>query len=60
VNRRLAEIHQRYGSEHLVSRSIRNATPLILQAVGHAQASKTLTPQVPGGHPVGAKSLPGM
>ncbi|MFB9882077.1 HD domain-containing protein [Planobispora siamensis] len=30
---RLAEIHSRYGPEHLVSRSIRNATPCITSAV---------------------------
>jgi len=40
VNRRLAEIHNRYGSGHLVSRSIRRATPQILQAVGQVNASK--------------------
>jgi len=39
VTRRLAEIHDRYGSGHLVSRSIRRATPLILQAVDHVHAS---------------------
>ncbi len=39
VDRRLAEIHHRYGAEHLVSRSIRRATPLILRAVGHVQAT---------------------
>ena len=38
VTRRLAEIHDRYGSAHLVSRSIRRATPLILEAVGHVNA----------------------
>ncbi len=38
VHRRLAEIHDRYGSGHLVSRSIRRATPLILEAVGHIRA----------------------
>ena len=38
VTRRLAEIHDRYGSGHLVSRSIRRATPLILQAVDHVHA----------------------
>ncbi len=38
VNNRLAEIHDRYGSGHLVSRSIRRATPLILQAVGQVNA----------------------
>ena len=40
VHRRLAEIHDRYGSGHLVSRSIHRATPLILQAVNHVHASK--------------------
>ncbi len=34
VNHRLAEIHNRYGTGHLVSRSISRATPLILEAVG--------------------------
>jgi hypothetical protein len=38
--RRLAEIHDRYGSGHLVSRSIPRATPQILQAVGQVNASK--------------------
>jgi HD domain len=38
VNHRLAEIHDRYGSAHLVSRSIRRATPLILEAVGQVNA----------------------
>jgi hypothetical protein len=38
VHRRLAEIHDRYGSGHLVSRSIRRATPQILQAVDHVHA----------------------
>lgn len=33
VERRLAEIHHRYGPRHLVSRSIRRATPMILRAV---------------------------
>jgi hypothetical protein len=33
VERRLAEIHHRYGSGHLVSRSIQRATPIILRAV---------------------------
>ena len=40
VHRRLAEIHDRYGSGHLVSRSIRRATPLILEAVDHVHATK--------------------
>ena len=33
VERRLAQIHHRYGSGHLVSRSIQRATPMILRAV---------------------------
>jgi predicted hydrolase (HD superfamily) len=33
VDRRLADIHDRYGFEHLVSRSIYRATPMILDAV---------------------------
>jgi hypothetical protein len=33
VGTRLAEIDHRYGSEHLVSRSIHRATPMILRAV---------------------------
>jgi hypothetical protein len=38
VHNRLAEIHDRYGTGHLVSRSIRRATPLILEAVGQVNA----------------------
>jgi HD superfamily phosphodiesterase len=38
VDRRLAEISHRYGSGHLVSRSIRRATPMILLAVGQVHA----------------------
>ena len=38
VQNRLAEIHDRYGTSHLVNRSIRRATPLMLEAVGHVQA----------------------
>jgi HD domain-containing protein len=34
VHHRLAEIHDRHGSGHLVSRSIHRATPFILEAVG--------------------------
>ncbi len=43
VDRRLAEIHDRYGSGHLVSRSIQRATPMILRAVGqvHQRAAQT-------------------
>jgi hypothetical protein len=33
VEKRLAEIHDRYGPAHLVSRSIQRATPMILRAV---------------------------
>jgi hypothetical protein len=43
VHHRLAEIHHRYGSGHLVSRSIRRATPLILEAVGHVHARAART-----------------
>ena len=43
VNHRLAEIHDRYGSGHLVSRSIRRATPLILDAVGQVNARAART-----------------
>ena len=39
VDRRLAEILHRYGSEHLVSRSIRRATPMILRAVDRVMSS---------------------
>jgi predicted hydrolase (HD superfamily) len=43
VERRLAEIHHRYGPEHLVSRSIQHATPMILSAVEqvHDRAART-------------------
>jgi hypothetical protein len=37
VDRRLAEIHDRYGSGHPVSRSIQRATPMILFAVEQVQ-----------------------
>jgi len=37
VDRRLAEIHDRYGQGHLVSRSIQRATPMILRAVEQVQ-----------------------
>jgi hypothetical protein len=40
VTRRLAEIHDRYGSGHLVSRTMRRATPFILEAVGRVHASR--------------------
>ena len=43
VDRRLAEIHDRYGPGHLVSRSIQRATPMILRAVEqvHDRAART-------------------
>ena len=43
VEQRLAEIHGRYGPGHLVSRSIRRATPMILRAVEqvHDRAAQT-------------------
>ena len=43
VERRLAEIHDRYGPGHLVSRSIQRATPMILRAVEqvHQRAAQT-------------------
>jgi hypothetical protein len=43
VDRRLAEIHDRYSSGHLVSRSIQRATPMILRAVEqvHQRAAQT-------------------
>ena len=37
VERRLAEITDRYGPGHLVSRSIQRATPMILRAVEQVQ-----------------------
>jgi hypothetical protein len=37
VDRRLAEIQDRYGSGHLVSRAIQHATPMILRAVEQVQ-----------------------
>jgi hypothetical protein len=43
VRSRLAEIHDRYGSGHLVSRSIRRATPVILEAVGQVRARAART-----------------
>jgi hypothetical protein len=38
VRNRLAEIQDRYGSGHLVSRFISRATPQILEAVGRVRA----------------------
>ena len=37
AEKRLAEIHDRYGPGHLVSRSIQRATPMILRAVEQVQ-----------------------
>src|SRR6266566_4599032 len=37
VEQRLAEIHDRYGSGHMVSRFIQRATPMILRAVEQVQ-----------------------
>ena len=43
VDRRLAEIHHRYGPGHLVGRSIQQAKPMILRAVEqvHRRAART-------------------
>ena len=43
AEQRLAEIHDRYGPAHLVSRSIQRATPMILRAVQqvHQRAAPT-------------------
>ena len=46
VDRRLAEIHQRYGPGHLVSRSIQRATPMILRAVQEVQDRAARTAQL--------------
>ena len=43
VDRRLAEIHDRYGPGHLVSRSIQLATPMILRAVEQVNHRATQT-----------------
>jgi hypothetical protein len=43
VNPPPGEIHERYGTGHLVSRSIRRATPLILEAVGQVNARAAIT-----------------
>jgi hypothetical protein len=37
AEQRLAEIQQRYGPEHLISRSMQRATPMILRAVEQVQ-----------------------
>jgi hypothetical protein len=43
VSRRLSEIHRRYGPDHLVSHSIRRATPMILDAVEQVRARMART-----------------
>ena len=47
VEQRLAEIHDRYGAGHLVSRSIQRATPMILRAVEQVQNQAARTAQLP-------------
>jgi hypothetical protein len=51
ADRRLAEIHDRYGPDHLVSRSIHRATPMILRAVdqvqGRARMAQLREPEMP-------------
>ena len=44
VGQRLAEIHDGYGSGHLVSRSIQRATSIILRAVEQVQERAVRTP----------------
>ena len=51
AERRLAEIHDRYGSGHLVSRSIQRATPMILCAVEQVHQSVRCQPIVLGSSP---------
>jgi hypothetical protein len=48
VDRRLAEIHDRYGSGHLVSRSMQRATPMILRAVEQVHQRAAQTTQLRG------------
>jgi len=55
VTSRLAEIHNRYGDGHLVSRSMHRATPLILEAVSHVTRG-TATRHDPPGNAQGAAS----
>jgi hypothetical protein len=43
VHNRLAEIHDRYGSVHPVSRSIRRAAPLTFEAVGQVNVRAART-----------------
>ena len=43
VHHRMAEIHDRYGTGHLVCSFISSATPLTLEAVGQARARAAST-----------------
>ena len=45
VDWRLSEIHDRYDSGHVVSRSIRRASPMIRDAVGTVKAYMRMTSQ---------------
>ena len=56
VERRLAEIHDRYGPGHLVSRSIQHATPMILRAVEHVHHRAAQLAGGRGSMPHGPKS----
>jgi hypothetical protein len=47
VEQRLAEIHDRYGPGHLVSRSIQRATPMILEAIEQVHQRAAQTSQTP-------------
>jgi len=47
AGRRLAEIHDRYGPGHLVSRSIQRATPMILRAVEQQVQDRAAEPHCP-------------
>ena len=47
VERRLVEMHDRYGPGHLVSRSIRPATPMILRVVEQVHYRAAQTASVP-------------
>jgi hypothetical protein len=48
VEQRLAEIHDRHGPGHLVSRSIQRATPMILRAVEQVHQGVAQTTQLGG------------
>jgi hypothetical protein len=51
VYNRLAEIHDLYGMDHLVSGSIRRATPLFLEAAGDVSTGTGNTSQGSGACP---------